>query len=238
MELFANANNSRIKARKDGRIVRNVVTNVAHIPWPISFHYSHLFQWSSGSSFPRFAITVFDRSSGQSNKCSTLLSSGPRMPPPFVTGFVHHRCVKISRHARQALPCLPSPFPFHLIFRHFRTNTNTKNRAELSRSRIRLFQSLGGGKLKWSKIEDRWRIFDILVYFYNFRYFSNILLLLERRNWSIQLVYFNFNFNNSRYLQLNNQVRRLKWYIYIFGRISGGIFSMGSILMYLLFHNH
>lgn len=106
-----------------------------------------------------------------------------------------------TRDKRCASPCLPSPFPFHLIFRHFRRpapRTNTKeNRAELSRSITIISISSRGGKLKWSKIEecDRWRIFDILVYFYNiwlrirwmdrFRYFSNILLLFERRNWSM-----------------------------------------------------
>lgn len=151
---------------------------MAHIPWPNSFHYSHLFQWSSGSSFPRFAITVFDRSSGQSNKCSTLLSSGPRMLPPFVTGFVHHRCVKISRHARQALRIALPPLSLSISFNlsAFSSPSSANQHQRESRGTLEIEDSITiisissrGGRLKWSKIEecDRWRIFDILVYFYN-----------------------------------------------------------------------
>lgn len=229
---------------------------MAHIPWPNSFHYSHLFQWSSGSSFPRFAITVFDRSSGQSNKCSTLLSSGPRMPPPFVTGFVHHRCVKISRHARQALRIALPPLSLSISFNlsAFSSRSSANQHQRESRGTLEIEDSITiisissrGGRLKWSKIEecDRWRIFDILVYFYNiwlrirwmdrFRYFSNILLLFERRNWSminsIDLILI--------ILDIYSWIIKLEdWSdIYIFGRIFGDIFSMGSILMYLLFHN-
>lgn len=126
------------------------------------------------------------------------------MPPPFVTGFVHHRCVKISRHARQvlriALPPLSLSISFNLSAFSSRSSANQHQRE--SRGTLEIEDSIisissRGGKLKWSKIEecDRWRIFDILVYFYNiwlrirwmdrFRYFSNILLLFERRNWSM-----------------------------------------------------
>lgn len=126
------------------------------------------------------------------------------MPPPFVTGFVHHRCVKISRHARQALRIALPPLSLSISFNlsAFSSRSSANQHQRESRGTLEIEDSIisissRGGKLKWSKIEecDRWRIFDILVYFYNiwlrirwmdrFRYFSNILLLFERRNWSM-----------------------------------------------------
>lgn len=96
--------------------------------------------------------------------------------PPFVTGFVHHRCVKISRHARQALRIALPPLSLSISFNlsAFSSPSSANQHQRESRGTLEIEDSIisissRGGKLKWSKIEecDRWRIFDILVYFYN-----------------------------------------------------------------------
>lgn len=112
---------------------------------PNSFHYSHLFQWSSGSSFPRgwhygFRSGPLFRSSGHPTNAPLCYHPALEWSPSL-----HHLfytiVVKISRHARQALRiALPRFHWFNLSA--FSVNEHQTESRSLGFDYNRLFQFL------------------------------------------------------------------------------------------------
>lgn len=124
---------------------------------PNSFHYSHLFQWSSGSSSPRgwhygFRSGPLFRSSGHPTNAPLCYHPALEWSPSL-----HHLfytiVVKISRHARQALRIALPRFHWFNLSAFSAPWTNTKqNRDPLDSITIgyfNFFVSLFG---RWSEL--------------------------------------------------------------------------------------
>lgn len=194
------------------------VTNVAHIP--NSFHYSHLFQWSSGSSFPRgwhygFRSGPLFRSSG--HPTNAPLCYHPALERSPSTSFSTPSLWKLvdTRDKRCASLCP--------VFHWFNLFISAATSSVNERQRDRGFQFLcdfagGRKKMKWRKIdcvENFWQVYiDVIdMVFGGKREKDNIwfricwmgsismffnILLSQKRNWFI-----NFNFKLSIYLYQN-----------------------------------
>lgn len=138
------------------------VTNVAHIP--NSFHYSHLFQWSSGSSFPRgwhygFRSGPLFRSSG--HPTNAPLCYHPALERSPSTSFSTPSLWKLvdTRDKRCASLCP--------VFHWFNLFISAATSSVNERQRDRGFQFLcdfagGRKKMKWRKIdcvENFWQVY-------------------------------------------------------------------------------
>lgn len=130
------------------------VTNVAHIP--NSFHYSHLFQWSSGSSFPRgwhygFRSGPLFRSSG--HPTNAPLCYHPALERSPSTSFSTPSLWKLvdtrDKRCASLCPTRSAPFSIDLIFSFQPQRAPWTNAKEIVD--FNFFAILPEGERKWSE---------------------------------------------------------------------------------------